>query len=1777
MLTWYRSLVSHKVDVVGDFAGKELFVIHGDSILLHCLGSAKVDYDHGFQLLHAIYAVEAFLDNLERRGCRFNIVWFDNEEDLCVPPSAKNPEPYLLTRAIIIKHFARHNELSESGKLSFQFSEVDTAEYGQYLKDNAVHFFLCLDGYTSFGDEKDPRGMRYLELAYSHGLRGYNVAFLDTLELVYVSVVTPSIVTCDEIKGQKEPRPERSSFKRISDLEQGEELLEDGLSPWGNKALLTSRDVVSLTTLCNILMNDSSAASRRVIAAYLVHIAIIRVSDLSQRSLDVASLGPEDETLLEEFIISFSRISIGVLEGNDKLLSDLEWDVSDLIDGRILRCVLPQLEKLQIPGSLMTGIHRFANGLQILTGVDVSEYLPAASAERIVVGARDVAPQGNNQTSVLPFTNPVIESYLEDVSVDTVDAPGLGTTDKVFQDITHWLNAKNPVDVKYQAPKPRGFFARKRNQKYMADTIAYSASLTNSSGKVITPETIVVTRSEPEQKSQKQKVIQQAKPSTSGKPGSIRNAQKAKGGRESAKEESSKIEQAKRDSRAKGAVLAWQSRCSEFEGEHNLVKRFMKVTRYISNLAAIDSATVGAEASLYAINALAKILLKEQTGKGNMSQSEFDIFALIWKMVLEMRSASVSRVAAKEYTITANAVGLPITFTPDSLQERALPFFSVLSDRLPEIKLSMEPLEFQLKYCGPYLDRGFNPMADPRVRFTPDAWQRKVLDCIDADKSLLVVAPTSSGKTFISFYAMKKILQSNDDDVLVYVAPTKALVNQIAAEIQAEFSKTYKQPAKSVWAIHTRDYRVNNSTGCQILVTVPHILEIMLLAPSNSKAPNSWARRVKKIIFDEVHCIGQAEDGVIWEHLLLLAPCPIIALSATVGNPTEFKNWLEEAQKTKGSDLEMVVHTSRYSDLRKFIYFPPKKYTFEGLKSSGRLPIPGLDRTANERGSRFRFIHPIASLTNRSRATLDDIGLEPRDCFELWQCMMKHQTESYPVGDALHPREFVDRIARKADVVAWGAALKDVLLTWMRDLDSPFSNVQQALRESIAEPESLAAGTAGESTGSGTTFEVDDDDLSSSALPLLNDLNRQGALPALLFSYDRECCENTAFDILERLETAENAWKESSPEWAAKMAEYESWKKNAARRGKAFRQQAKAEAGSKMDLVREAASREVAPMASFDPEAPVPQFSFADHSKLLSSELDKHVQTLKWLNLNPKLVAGLRRGIGVHHAGMNRAYRQVVEMLFRKGFLSVVLATGTLALGINMPCKTVVFFGDTVFLTALNYQQAAGRSGRRGFDPLGNVVFTGMKRDRAFEIMASRLPDLQGHFPLTTTLILRLLGLLHHTDNSEYAVKAIQSMLSQSRLYLGGPSDQIAIKHHVRFSIEYLRRQNLINQGGAPLNFAGLVGNLYFTDNSVFAFHALLKEGYFYQLCRDFRQKPDEVLQELVLTLSHLFCRIPVRNYRDENFIENIVQRSTSTVLLPELPGAADQILRKHNAETLDIFAYYVSTFVHQHLCDTQDDTLPFTKQKVRPQQKAEYDAGSILGSLPSTKLRSPFVALSGFTDSFDSIHDLCATTRSGVFLEESVIPYIPIYPQDTAGVPWNSYILDFFKHGNLQALVNDNQIKASDVWFHLKDFSLVLATVVTSLTNFFSQEAMADDSMVDIQDVGDVMDEEEDDVEALGPVAARPVVQAAATERVVPVAKKTPRKAVVADSWEDEDESSESGESAMSNESESKEANVFSTDSRTGKIEDNELMLVLTAFKKLQEEFDEKFRKVWA
>ena len=92
-------------------------------------------------------------------------------------------------------------------------------------------------------------------------------------------------------------------------------------------------------------------------------------------------------------------------------------------------------------------------------------------------------------------------------------------------------------------------------------------------------------------------------------------------------------------------------------------------------------------------------------------------------------------------------------------------------------------------------------------------------------------------------------------------------------------------------------------------------------------------------------------------------------------------------------------------------------------------------------------------------------------------------------------------------------------------------------------------------------------------------------------------------------------------------------------------------------------------------------------------------------------LAGLERGIAAHHAGMVPAFKEAVEELFVRGLLRVCFATETLALGINMPARTVVIERlekwdgqQHALLTSGQFTQLTGRAGRRGLDKRGHAV-----------------------------------------------------------------------------------------------------------------------------------------------------------------------------------------------------------------------------------------------------------------------------------------------------------------------------------------------------------------------------------------------------------------------------------------------------------------------------------------
>ncbi len=1049
---------------------------------------------------------------------------------------------------------------------------------------------------------------------------------------------------------------------------------------------LTSREIISICALSVTLScspqepSDNQMTWQREAATVLLHLAALRHSGLPQRSFPKNELvRTTNSSFLAKFFDAARDALTGWFEGS---LAGSKWDAFDLFDGRLYLNVSPVLPCAMLAQQLSREVTQMANLIRVLSGVNIE-----ASFDVLVDMARAASEIGSprqpyrpeEMPSVLPFSHPVVDQHLAAVRLRSNGVLSESKiSGKIFQELAHWHNAKRPLDPKH-VDKPRGYFANKRIQLLMSDTISYSASLTGASGKIIDPETIIV-----DNPTAKPKTAATASHSTRDK--GKQNAQRMK--KEATKTNKQKaLEHGQARMLEKQAMLfqsvaaGWRERCQEFEKQTSMIKRYLRAEKYFSALSPSHREIVGAEVLLYLGDVLLRMHSDPRTPKSagehppltppcnaqsnNIRAKVPALLAMIWSKCTEANKLPLTESVCSQLKAIEGSLRIVLQqkMAPTPGPDRPLAFKPLALKGTELLPSSATPREFLLEHCGPYLERSFDSAPDSRVpSFYPDAWQRKVLDAIDANKSVLAVAPTSAGKTFISFYAMKKVLQANDDDVLVYVAPTKALVNQIAAEIQARFSKSYgNREGRSVWAVYTRDYRINNSKGCQILVTVPSILQILLLTPSNARRPVDFARRIKRIIFDEVHCIGQSDEGVVWEQLLLLAPCPIIALSATIANPHEFRTWLEQSQKAKGFELEMIVHSSRYSDLRKFIHDPvPSVSEFAGLTPVERLPFPGLDSELGGSGSTgtpFLFVHPIASIVNKSRDTLNDTNLEPRDCLSLWKCMEKHQTSEHPVSPSLSPENALPAEVRKSDVVRWETALKDLLAEWMVDPNSPFDAVQEELR---GHRYSQLANLCSERScpgNDGNFVDAPEQALvsSQSVFSLVKDLHASGALPAILFNYDRTKCEALATEIFNTLTLAESKYLQTDPAWTAKLVEFEAWKAaREAARAKHAKKKASAKKGigrrgeedgdnqGKVHSEREAASRDDGSRwENFDPDAPLARFSFADTTKISSEELEEKLKRMRPDFVRQVFIDALRRGVGVHHAGMNRRYRQL--------------------------------------------------------------------------------------------------------------------------------------------------------------------------------------------------------------------------------------------------------------------------------------------------------------------------------------------------------------------------------------------------------------------------------------------------------------------------------------------------------------------------------------------------------
>jgi antiviral helicase SKI2 len=180
------------------------------------------------------------------------------------------------------------------------------------------------------------------------------------------------------------------------------------------------------------------------------------------------------------------------------------------------------------------------------------------------------------------------------------------------------------------------------------------------------------------------------------------------------------------------------------------------------------------------------------------------------------------------------------------------------------------------------------------VKYSLSDFQKWAFLSYDESKNILLCAHTGSGKTLIAEYAILREIEKGKR--VIYTSPIKALTNQKFHEFRSKY------PHLDVGII-TGDIKYN-PTGNVLLMTTEILLNILYKGTIvDPRIGFSIRYDIEKdfsvVVFDEVHYINDAERGHVWEESLILLPkhIQLILLSATLGNPEEFAEWIAKIRE----------------------------------------------------------------------------------------------------------------------------------------------------------------------------------------------------------------------------------------------------------------------------------------------------------------------------------------------------------------------------------------------------------------------------------------------------------------------------------------------------------------------------------------------------------------------------------------------------------------------------------------------------------------------------------------------------------------------------------------------------------------------------------------------------------------------------------------------------------------------------------------------------------------
>lgn len=660
-------------------------------------------------------------------------------------------------------------------------------------------------------------------------------------------------------------------------------------------------------------------------------------------------------------------------------------------------------------------------------------------------------------------------------------------------------------------------------------------------------------------------------------------------------------------------------------------------------------------------------------------------------------------------------------------------------------KKNLKLIPIQMKFLHKYLNP-LNPLQKLSKKLDP--WQSVVFEHMNNNKNVLVCAKTSSGKTVCTTYL------AHIEKRIIYIVPTAELARQVSGMFRSQLKG-------KVMLISSKE-EFNDSDFPQVIVSTPDAFETYFT--EKGKDSIKWIKGFDYFVFDEIHNLNSIEGDALERiiSLVYFADAKLIALSATIGNINELREFLKFKMK---DEVELVEYNKRFIIQQKWIYnnnkliqlHPMSAFEFDDI--ANKL-LMNTDLSATSEDSYKLYKHIVKELPDLKKK------LDPKRFFKNYKEPVFLSLDDTRLYEEHLKNEFTNLcyLAKKNNDIDKIKKLKKILNNFKPNkIDNQNEEDLYKISRILLSTDKLPA----------IIFTKDEESIITTFKNFINVLKKMEKEKYPFYNEDRiliktfydeqeslisdleEKVDQTEEQRLQYNEKVDKIKSESLNKMKKKMTSVinrrvqnleDDFKKKKKEIYENYDDKNEIEEKIKKEkdyknfyigLYTNDLSKWVSwnTIKNINEYLPHPDFTFnikgldMNTTRNLKKELRKEFHNIDYEHI---FIQGLERGILPYFKSMNISFQRKVQKLFYGNYVNIIFSDDSLGYGIDMPIRTVVILGE---MTELQRTQMSGRSGRRNRDREGHIVFINTDWKSACKGTFERIV---GNKPLNNTIALPL-------------------------------------------------------------------------------------------------------------------------------------------------------------------------------------------------------------------------------------------------------------------------------------------------------------------------------------------------------------------------------------------------------------------------------------------------------